>query len=186
MTVHRRFEFEMAAPELVVFDAFHYHHWRHQWDTLVRDTRVEGGAPCPSVGAVTSNLGRGPLRALSMRTRFVSYEPGRVAAAAMAGQSFPFTRWAACMQHKPAAPGRSIMIYTYTFDVGPSWLRWLMEPAVQWTFDRQTRKRFAQLQQFVHRRGQEVAAWQSGLATTESRCDTAPVRNTPSSSEETQ
>ena len=52
---HRRFVFPMPAPEAVVFDAFHFHHWRRQWDSLVRSTTVEGGAPCPSVGAVTHN-----------------------------------------------------------------------------------------------------------------------------------
>lgn len=158
---HRRFVFEMAAPAGVVFDAFHYHDWRQRWDTLVRDTRVEGGAPCRCVGAVTSNLGRGPLRALSMRTRFVSYEPGRVAAATMVGRSFPFTRWAASMQHRPTAPGRSLMVYTYTFEVGPSALRWLLRPMVQWVFDRQTRKRFACLQGFVREHADEVLAWQA-------------------------
>lgn len=44
---HRRFEFDMPAPAEVVFDAFHFRHWRLKWDSLVRDTRVRGGAPCP-------------------------------------------------------------------------------------------------------------------------------------------
>lgn len=47
----RRFEFAMPAREDVVFDAFHYRYLRPRWDLLVRATRVQGDAPCPSVGA---------------------------------------------------------------------------------------------------------------------------------------
>ena len=44
---HKKFEFPMPASESVVFDAFHHHHWRMHWDSLVRATQVQGGAPCP-------------------------------------------------------------------------------------------------------------------------------------------
>jgi hypothetical protein len=40
---HRSFNFAMPASAAVVFDAFHYHHWRHRWDSLVSTTAVEGG-----------------------------------------------------------------------------------------------------------------------------------------------
>jgi hypothetical protein len=36
---HNRFEFPMPGRTDVMFDAFHFHHWRAQWDTLVRGTR---------------------------------------------------------------------------------------------------------------------------------------------------
>jgi hypothetical protein len=39
---HYRFEFPMPARADVVFDAFHFHHWRVQWDTLVQGTRYGG------------------------------------------------------------------------------------------------------------------------------------------------
>ncbi|MEQ1660693.1 MAG: SRPBCC family protein, partial [Hylemonella sp.] len=120
----------MPASEAVVFDAFHYHQWRLRWDSLVRDTRVVGGAPCPFVGAVTENAGAGGLRLLSMRTRFVSYDRPHLAAASMIGRSFPFRRWAASMQHKPLGPCASLLVYTYTytFETWPAFLRWLLEP----------------------------------------------------------
>src|SRR5262245_17402963 len=94
-----RLEFPMPATAEVVFDAFHYHEWRRRWDSLVSATHVEGDAPCPFVGAVSENTGRGFLRGLSMRTRFVSFDRPRVAAASMLGRSFPFARWAASMRH---------------------------------------------------------------------------------------
>lgn len=151
----------MPAREDVVFDAFHYHHWRHQWDSLVRATHVLGGAPCPFVGAVTENAGAGMLAGLAMRTQFVSYDRPRVAAAKMLGRSFPFVRWAASMRHQALGDNRSLLIYTYNFDVGPALLRWALAPVTAWLFDWQTRRRFHRLQAFLGAHADEVAAWQA-------------------------
>lgn len=161
---HQRLEFSMPASEAIVFDAFHHHHWRMRWDSLVSATHVVGGAPCPFVGAVTENAGAGALRGLSMRTQFVSYEPPRVAAATMLGRSFPFTRWAASMRHRAIAPHESLLIYTYSFAVGPAVLRWVLEPLVKVIFDWQTRRRFARLRDFLSTHADEVALWQRNRA----------------------
>ena len=157
---HKRLEFSMPASEAVVFDAFHYHFWRMQWDSLVSASHVLGGAPCPSVGAITENAGAGALRGLLMRTQFVSYDRPRVAAATMLGKSFPFTRWAASMRHRAAGPNESVLVYVYSFDVGPSWLAWLLEPIVNAAFSWQTRKRFGRLRQFLLTHAAQVEAWQ--------------------------
>jgi hypothetical protein len=157
---HRRFEFEMPASAAVVFDAFHYHHWRLRWDSLVRDTRVQGGAPCPYVGAVTDNAGAGLLRALSLRPELVACDRPRVAAARMIGRSFPFRLWAASMRHRADGAGRSTLIYTYHFETAPAALRGLMEPVAAWVFDRQTRRRFARLAAFLERHADEIERWQ--------------------------
>ncbi|MGE0801294.1 MAG: hypothetical protein AB7G13_25985 [Lautropia sp.] len=159
----------MPARADVVFDAFHYHHWRRHWDSLVRATRVQGGAPCPFVGAVTENAGAGMMRLLSMKTRFVSFDRPRVAAAAMVGRAFPFRRWAASMQHRANGPDRSWLIYTYTLEVGPPALRWLLEPPVAWVFGWQTRRRFARLRVFLEQHAADIEQWQS-----EGRASVAP------------
>lgn len=157
---HQRIEFPMPCCESIVFDAFHHHQWRMRWDSLVSVTHVVGGAPCPFIGAVTENTGAGSLKGLSMRTQFVSYDPPRVAAATMLGRSFPFTRWAASMRHRATGPNTSLLVYTYSFEVGPPLLSWLLEPIVKWVFDRQTRRRFERLQGFLAQYGDEVARWQ--------------------------
>ena len=161
----------MPASEVVVFDAFHYHFWRMRWDSLVSATHVLGGAPCPCVGVVTENAGAGALRGLSMRTRFISYDRPRVAAATMVDRSFPFTRWAASMRHRPAGPNQSVLVYVYSFDVGPSWLAWLLEPVVDGVFYWQTRRRFGRLQQFLLNQAAQVEEWQRTQRT--SQC--API-----------
>jgi hypothetical protein len=157
---HDRFEFEMPAPAAVVFDAFHYHCWRARWDFLVENTQVVGGAPCPYVGAITENSGNGWMRGMFMRTKFVSFDRPRVAAAAMIGRSFPFVSWAASMQHRPVDAQRSVMIYTYTFLVGPPALRWILEPLVKKVFDRQTRRRFMRMRSFLAEHADDVIRWQ--------------------------
>lgn len=157
---HKKLEFSMPASEAIVFDAFHYQLWRARWDSLVGATHVGGGAPCPFVGAVTENAGAGALRGLSMRTQFVSYDRPHVAAASMLGQSFPFTRWAASMRHRATGPQQSVLIYTYTFEVGPSLLRWVMAPLVECLFGWQTRRRFARLHDFLALHAAEVERWQ--------------------------
>jgi hypothetical protein len=144
---HRRFEFDMPAPSDVVFDAFHYHVWRDRWDSLVSDTRVVGGAPCPFVGAETENTGGGLLRALSMRTRFVTFDRPRVTAASMIGRAFPFSRWAASMRHRDTVPGRSVFVYVYTLETAPRAVR-------------QTRRRFERMRNFLALHADEVVQWQ--------------------------
>lgn len=157
---HRKLEFPMPANEFIVFDAFHHHFWRARWDSLVSATHVLGGSPSPFVGAITENTGAGTLRGLSMRTQFVTYDRPIVAAAAMLGQSFPFTKWAASMRHRPTGIQESVLIYTYNFEVGPTALRWMMEPVVTWIFDWQTKRRFARLREFLTTNASEVEAWQ--------------------------
>jgi hypothetical protein len=160
---HDRFEFDMPASCEVVFDAFHYHHWRARWDSLVEKTVVVGGAPAPHVGAVTENAGGGWLRGLSMKTQFVTYDRPHVAAAVMVGHSFPFTRWAASMQHRTLDENRPVMIYTYTFEAGPAALRWCIEPLVKRIFDYQTRRRFARLRDYLASDKSEIEIWQRAM-----------------------
>ncbi len=150
----------MPAPCDVVFDIFHYHAWRARWDSLVDATSIVGGAPCPYEGAINEVATGGMLRGLSMRTEFISYQRPKIAAARMIGRSFPFTKWAASMKHEPAGPGQSVMIYTYTIETGPAMLRWLMEPVVSRIFERQTRRRFACMRDFLLVHRAEVEAWQ--------------------------
>lgn len=157
---HKKLIFSMPARADIVFDAFHYHEWRSQWDSLVRRTRVEHDAPCPSVGAITENQGAGALRTLAMRTQFISYDRPVLAAATMIGRSFPFTQWAASMRHQDNALNQSLLIYTYTFQVGPAPFRALLDPAVDWIFTGKTNQRFQRLAQFLANRGNDIAAWQ--------------------------
>lgn len=78
----------------------------------------------------------------------------------MLDQSFPFTRWAASMRHRATGPNESVLVYVYSFDVGPPWLAWLHEPIVDGVFYWQTRRRFGRLRGFLADHAAEVEAWQ--------------------------
>ena len=84
----------------------------------------------------------------------------------MIGQSFPFTKWAASMRHRGAGPQQSVLIYTYSFEAGPAWLRWLLTPVVDGIFSWQTRRRFARLHAFLAKHAAEVECWQQDNANT--------------------
>ena len=64
------------------------------------------------------------------------------------------------MKHEPAGAGQSVMIYTYTIETGPPMLCWLMAPIVDRIFQRQTRKRFACMRDFLLVHRAEIEAWQ--------------------------
>lgn len=162
--VQRRFEFPMPASCEIVFDAFHHHCWRRQWDTLVPNPQVLGGGDHPDVGRETSNRGAGVLAVLSIRTVFISYERPRVAAATMVGRAFPFAHWAASMRHRHDGVGRSVLLYAYSFEVFPRVLAPVLQPIVRLTFDGQTRRRFARLRDFLAVHAGEVEAWRSAQA----------------------
>jgi hypothetical protein len=95
-----------------------------------------------------------------MTTQFISFDRPRVAAATMRGESFPFSRWAASMRHRSLPDGYSVMTYTYSFDVKPRGLRWIVEPLTKLVFDWQTRRRFHRMRDFLKTHAPEVAAWQ--------------------------
>jgi hypothetical protein len=97
-----------------------------------------------------------------MRTRFVAFERPHLAAAAMIDRSFPFERWAASMRHRALQPGSSLLIYTYSLQVGPQALRWLLEPLVDGLFARQTQRRFRRMQRYLQDHAHEVERWQQG------------------------
>ena len=64
------------------------------------------------------------------------------------------------MQHKPLGPQSSLLVYTYTFETGPAWLRWLFEPVVRVIFEHQTRRRFERLHDFLALHADEIVRWQ--------------------------
>lgn len=157
---HRKLQYIMPAPPEVVFDAFHYHKWRMRWDSLVKSTHILGEFECPHIGAISENSGSGLLRHLSMKTIFVSYSRPYLAAAKMMGSSFPFSKWAASMQHKKLDENSSLLTYTYTFEVAPRNLKWIIEPIVYLIFNYQTNRRFRRLVNFLSHHAEDIKDWQ--------------------------
>ena len=139
----------MHAPSLAAFEAFFNHTTRLRWDTLLALTYVEGGGTHPHVGAITVNKGRGWKGPLSMRTRFLTYDPPRQASAVLVAPAGLFEKWGASMRFEDRADGGSNLIYTYTIHLRARWLRWLLDPVAGVLFAWETRRRFNAMARYL-------------------------------------
>ena len=64
------------------------------------------------------------------------------------------------MRHKDLENGQFVLLYTYTFEVGPRWIAWIIRPFVERIFEYQTRKRFGRLSTYLASHTQEITRWQ--------------------------
>lgn len=144
-----RLTFVMPAPSAQAFEAFFNHALRLRWDTLLKVNYVEGGGTHPYVGAISTNIGRGWKTGLAMRTRFLVYDPPRLASAEMVEPSGPFALWAASMRFFDQADDRCTLVYTYAIQLRPRWLGkaldWLASALFAW----ETRRRFTAMARYL-------------------------------------
>ena len=147
-----RLSFVMPARRAEAFEAFFNHSIRLEWDTLLKVNYVEGGATHPYAGAVSTNLGRGWKTGMSMRTRFLLYDPPRQASAEMIDATGPFSLWAASMRFFDRADGQCDLVYTYAIKMRPRWASALLDPLGSVLFAWETRRRFAAMARYLRRK----------------------------------
>src|SRR5262245_20785249 len=150
--VRERVSEEMPASCEAVFDLVHDYSRRLEWDTLLRAAFVEGGAPAGK-GAVAVCSGRWLVGGLTLRTVYVSFRRGSVAAVKMVNRPPLFRRWAASIRHEALDGRRSRLIYTYHFRARPAWLAFLLEPILARAFPWETRRRLRALRAALVRAG---------------------------------
>ena len=148
--VHEQVVEEMPASCEAVFDLVHDYARRLEWDTLLRSAFVEGGAAA-GTGAVAVCSGRWLVGGLTLRTVYVSFQRGKVAAVEMVNRPPFFRRWAASIRHEPLGMDRSRLVYTYDFHARPVWLAFLLEPILARFFRRETRRRLLALRSALAR-----------------------------------
>ena len=150
-----RLAFVMPAPSAAAFEAFFNHEIRLRWDTLLQVTYVEGGGTHPYAGAISTNRGRGWKTGMTMRTRFLVYDPPRQASAEMVDPTGVFERWAASMRFTNRGDGSCNLIYSYAIQLRPGWLEavfgWLGNRLFAW----ETRRRFKAMADYL-RAGREA------------------------------
>lgn len=129
----------------IVFDLLHDYRRRLEWDTLLREAFVEQDAE-PATGAIAVCTGHWYVGGLSLRTVYVSFDRGKVAAVKMLNRPWPFDRWAASIRHEPLEGGRSRVTYTYNFTARPRLLAFVIEPILALVFRWETRRRLRALQ----------------------------------------
>jgi hypothetical protein len=146
-----RLVFVMPAPSGEAFEAFFNHEVRRRWDTLLEVTYVEGGGSHPYAGAVSANRGRGWKMGLSMRTRFLVYDPPRQAAAELVEPTGFFELWAASLRFRDCGDRTCELIYTYALQLRPPWLAALFGRLGSALFAWETRRRFGAMARFLAR-----------------------------------
>lgn len=140
----------MPANSAQAFEAFFNHAVRLEWDTLLKVNYVEGGGSHPHVGAISTNVGQGWKGWLSMRTRFLSYNPPIQASAEMVGPTGPFALWAASMRFRDREDGDSDLIYLYSIKLRPGWIGAIFDPLASYLFALETRRRFAAMARYLN------------------------------------
>lgn len=157
----------MAATEIretipasaeAVFALIHNYDRRLEWDTLLQEAYLEPEYPEACLGAISVCHGRSVLGMFALRTQYVSFDPGRVAAVKMLNQPPFFDTFAASIRHANIDDAHSEVIYKLNFTARPAWLRPILHPLMHAAFAWETRKRLRALKTFFGKLGQNPVA----------------------------
>ena len=136
---------DVNAPPEVVFDLIHDYTRRLQWDSMLSEARLLGGATAAGVGVRSLCVGTWRSAFLPMETEYVTFERGRVAAVKLTNRPALFDRFAATIKHEALPEGRSRVTYVYSFHARPRALAEVLEPIMNWLLAREIRQRLAAL-----------------------------------------
>ena len=135
----------IPASAEVVFALLHDYDRRLEWDTLLRAAYLEPGFPRAALGAVSVCVAKRWLGGMAVRTRYTTFQPGRLAAVKMLNSPAFFARFAASIRHTPTGPDSSLATYRYTFRAKPRALSFVLHPIMAWTLRRETTRRLRAL-----------------------------------------
>ena len=138
----------IPAPSSEVFRLLHDYDRRLEWDTLLHDARLCDNWTEAQLHATSVCTGRWYLGGIALKTEYVSFNPPHVAAVKMRNCPLFFDKFAATIRHHDLGNGASSVEYKYNFTARPSWLRWLLHPAMAAVFRWETSKRLRALRQF--------------------------------------
>ena len=134
-----------------VFELLHDYQRRLEWDTLLSEAYLEPEFAKAGKDAVSVCRGKLSLGGFAVRTRYVSFEKGKVAAVKMLNSPPFFDTFAASIRHIPINADHSEIIYKVNFTAKPTWLRFLLEPLMSYIFRWETGKRLQALKKFFER-----------------------------------
>jgi len=141
----------MPASADVVFSIIHDYRRRLEWDTLLRAAWIEDGADRAGIGVVTTCQAVRILGSMKMRTRYVSFQPGKVAAVKLVNEPLFFGSFAASIRHIEAGENRSRVLYEYNFKARPGFLRPILHPIMRRLLRWETRKRLRSLRTYIEK-----------------------------------
>jgi hypothetical protein len=142
----------IPAPADAVFALVHNYGRRLEWDTLLQEAYLEEGFSEAGRGAISICRGKAILGGFALRTEYVSFETGKVAAVKMLNQPPFFQSFAASIRHLPIDENRSEIIYKVNFAAKPDWLCPLLEPLMRRVFVWETGRRLKSLKKYFQSR----------------------------------
>lgn len=140
----------IPASAKAVFDLLHDYQRRLEWDTLLRAAYLEPEFSVACKDAVSVCQGRFLLGGFALRTVYVSFERGKVAAVKMLNNPPFFDTFAASIRHFDISENSSEIVYKFSFTAKPKFLRWFLHPVMSKVFAWETRKRLQALKKFFN------------------------------------
>jgi hypothetical protein len=140
---------EMPANCDTVFDVIHNYSRRLEWDTLLSEAYLEPPFVQAEKGAISLCRGKAMLGRIGLRTVYVSFDRGKVAAVKMINRPPFFETFAASIRHSPVAPDSSKVEYRFSFLARPKFLRPVLHPLMRLFFRWETRKRLRALSTYL-------------------------------------
>lgn len=134
-----------------VFEIIHDYDRRLEWDTLLSEAYIEPEFSVADKGVVTVCRGRRLLGNIAIRTEYVTFEKGKVAAVRMLEPTSFFQTFAASIRHCDLDDGRSSVVYKFNFTSRPRFMRAICEPVMLRLLKWETGKRLQALRTFCGR-----------------------------------
>lgn len=142
----------IPASADAVFALLHDYRRRLEWDTLLQAAYLEPEFAEARRGAISVCRGKFILGGFALRTEYVSFEPGKVAAVKMLNRPPFFDSFAASIRHLEIDAHSSEIIYKVNFTAKPRWLRPVLHPLMRAVFVWETRKRLRALRKFFNQK----------------------------------
>lgn len=138
----------IPASTEAVFELLHDYKRRLEWDTLLQEAYLEPEFEKSDKGAISVCRGKRILGGFAVRTEYVSFEKGKVAAVKMLNRPPFFESFAASIRHFDIDDEHSEVVYKVNFTAKPRWLRPILNPLMRAVFVWETRKRLEALKNF--------------------------------------
>ena len=138
---------QINAPADYVFSVIHDYSIRLKWDTMLSEARLLEGASTAAKGAITRCVGHGWMKLFPVEAVYLTFKPGEVAAVKMINRSLVFRSFSATIRHKGNGD-TSTVSYRYAFEVKPRFLKWLLQPIVNLTLNREVDARLQSLREY--------------------------------------
>ncbi len=140
---------EIEASCQTVFNLVHDYSRRLEWDTLLSQAALLGGASAAGKEVCARCVGTWRSAGIAVETEYVTFEPGQVAAVKLINHPPLFEHFAATIRHKPLTATRSCVTYIYSFRARPQWLAFALEPLMNAALQRETQARLRSLKSFL-------------------------------------